>query len=581
MDPLLAKDVGRIALKIQEPSVRQKKLMAVFKRMFDADVDASGDLPNSEVREIFMKVAAAMGAAIDNVPEEEIEAGVNAMIAMIDADHSGSISFEELMAVLRANEDACAAIETADEERFAEGLKMFTQIAEQFLAGDFSLKNAPEAFFALTSVSTTIHKLSKDFDIIGRLKRTEETEATDVVGLLRVKSILEKTVVAFDDDAQKMLQQAEAQRALEKEAGFSFGGLSDHRFAALKDCIFGGHLATDLDSIAGAIGAAHLYNGVPVRCSDVNSETAWALERWGFKLPAKIEDVITPEARVCLVDFQQMTQLNPAINPKQIVGVIDHHALQNATIVTDLPIYIDIRPWGSMATIIAHNFLTMHKVLPPNLAGLLLAAILSDTLNLQSPTSTDMDALIVGVLAKISNVGDANQYAKDQFKAKSAEIDSMSEHQLINGDLKKFAVNGIKMGFGVVETTNPEALEGRIPELLKELPFVKQEQGFDILFFAIVDIVGMRSDMLLCGPREVALAEVTFQRPHKKSIMDMGGKVSRKLDFVPALTNVLSQELHSVNVMSIAEVDVNAEGTEIVMCEKSNGRLIRVTCASE
>ena len=129
--------------------------------------------------------------------------------------------------------------------------------------------------------------------------------------------------------------------------------------------------------------------------------------------------------------------------------------MQNATIVTDLPIYIDIRPWGSMATIIAHNFLVMNKVLEPTLAGLLMSAILSDTLNLQSPTSTDMDALMMGVLFKLAGVEDPNQYAKEQFKAKSAEIDAMSPHQLLVGDLKKFVCNGVQMGVGVVETTSP------------------------------------------------------------------------------------------------------------------------------
>lgn len=67
----------------------------------------------------------------------------------------------------------------------------------------------------------------------------------------------------------------------------------------------------------------------------------------------------------------------------RIVGVIDHHALQNATIVTDMPIYIDIRPWGSMSTIIAHNFFTLNRRPKKSTAGMLLCAILSDTLNLQ------------------------------------------------------------------------------------------------------------------------------------------------------------------------------------------------------
>ena len=77
----------------------------------------------------------------------------------------------------------------------------------------------------------------------------------------------------------------------------------------------------------------------------------------------------------------------------------------------------------------------------------------------------------------------------------------MSPHQLLTGDLKKFVCNGVKVGFGVVETTSPEACISRKAALLGELPHVKQEREFDVLFFAIVDIVQMRSQILLCGPR--------------------------------------------------------------------------------
>ena len=120
----------------------------------------------------------------------------------------------------------------------------------------------------------------------------------------------------------------------------------------LKDAIFVGHLVTDLDSVAGAIGAAALYGGKAALASNINSETQYALDYWKVELPPTIEDVLKekPNAEICLVDHQQTSQMNPNINSDQIVGVIDHHALQSKTIVTDKPIYIDIRPWGSMST---------------------------------------------------------------------------------------------------------------------------------------------------------------------------------------------------------------------------------------
>lgn len=120
----------------------------------------------------------------------------------------------------------------------------------------------------------------------------------------------------------------------------------------LKDALFVGHLVTDLDSVAGAIGAAALYGGKAVIASDVNSETQFALDYWKMETPPRIEDVLKekPDFDICLVDHQQTSQMNSCINVDKIVGVIDHHALQSKTIVTDKPIYIDIRPWGSMST---------------------------------------------------------------------------------------------------------------------------------------------------------------------------------------------------------------------------------------
>jgi len=119
----------------------------------------------------------------------------------------------------------------------------------------------------------------------------------------------------------------------------------------LGGCLFVGHLVTDMDSIAGSIGAAELYGGTAARASEVNSETEFCLDYWGMSSPPPIEELMVDmaDAGICLVDHQQMSQLNKSIDLDRIVGVIDHHALQNSTIVTDRPIYIDIRPWGSMS----------------------------------------------------------------------------------------------------------------------------------------------------------------------------------------------------------------------------------------
>lgn len=231
----------------------------------------------------------------------------------------------------------------------------------------------------------------------------------------------------------------------------------------------------------------------------------------------------------------------------RIVGVIDHHALQNATIVTDMPIYIDIRPWGSMSTIIAHNFFTLGRRPKKSTAGMLLCAILSDTLNLQGPTTTEWDRLMVAILVEITGVEDVQDLASRQFKAKSHELAGLSSSALINGDQKVFTFKTEKfegsVGFAVIETTDDDVIMSRAADLLVALQEDKEAKKLDALFLGVVNIVKLRSNLLLCGPNEVSLAQASFA--HGKLldnesgpafIMDIGGLVSRKKDFIPAVT---------------------------------------------
>lgn len=233
--------------------------------------------------------------------------------------------------------------------------------------------------------------------------------------------------------------------------------------------------------------------------------------------------------------------------------MIDHHALQNATIVTDMPIYIDIRPWGSMSTIIAHNFLTLNKRPKKSTAGMLLCAILSDTLNLQGPTTTEWDKLLVAVLVELADVHDVQFLATQQFKAKSSELAFLSAPNLVNGDQKVFSFKTERfegsVGFAVIETTDDEVILNKTPELLLALADDKQKKGLNVLFLAVVNIVALRTYLLLCGHQERSLAKAAFSAGielenstgNEAYLMDLGGLVSRKKDFIPAVTGAIKK----------------------------------------
>jgi manganese-dependent inorganic pyrophosphatase len=192
-----------------------------------------------------------------------------------------------------------------------------------------------------------------------------------------------------------------------------------------------------MDSIGSAIGAAEIFGGTASRASDINTETAFALEHFGISVPPPFLDVSTGR-NVCLVDHNQVSQMTAGIDPTFVRGIIDHHAMQKGALCTDAPIYVDIRPWGSACTIIAHMAVARRMPLRPSTAGLLLCGILSDTLNLRSPTTTRFDRVLAGFLARLAGVEDPDGLAQGLFKAKSRMLETMTPHGLVGGDLKSF-----------------------------------------------------------------------------------------------------------------------------------------------
>ena len=363
----------------------------------------------------------------------------------------------------------------------------------------------------------------------------------------------------------------------------------------LKGALFCGHVVTDLDSIAGAIGAAVLHGGVAARASEINSETEFALEYWNCSLPEKIEDLIEEESKVCLVDFQQQSQLNAAIPMKNIVGIIDHHALQSNTIVTEKPIFVDIRPWGCMSAIIAHSFLMYKRYLPRKIGGMLLSAILSDTLNLKSPTTTEWDRRIVAMLVQYIGVKDINELAAKQFRAKSHSLSVMSAYQLVSGDMKQFKFHSgeagdeeIKIAYSVIETTDAEAATSRLIELLPEMRKVKEELKVHAMLLAIVDIVNLTSALVLCGRTEQSLAKAAYDGAlvdGNTHLMELKGLVSRKQDFIPPLTKAVKGGwiVPKFDGMARSEsrIDVAEGEVEVVYSENPQGELRRVAHEEE
>eukprot|EP00501_MAST-03F_sp_TOSAG23-6_P002478 GSMAST32.ASY1.ANO1.2588.1 assembled CDS len=381
----------------------------------------------------------------------------------------------------------------------------------------------------------------------------------------------EKALTFYEAVAKVVALRLEDKNAEEKEETCSLGVF----IPDLANCIFTGHTNTDMDSIASAIAAAHLYpGGIAARSSDINSETEFCLKRWDIPMPIPFIEALdaqrkqnaiinmenSPEhtSRVCLVDHNQITQSPAQLEESFVVGIIDHHAMQKKTICTDKPVFVDIRPWGSACpTTILHPFILTYFSLNTHLtyitnnkiAGMLLSGILSDTLNLQSPTTTNHDRLAVATLASIAGVDDINTLAIEQFRAKSTSLASLSAYQIVCGDRKIFDCGGEIMAFGTCEFYGGmNSLLGRISEFMYFLFFFKFDFFFEeklrYNFLTLVDIENMHSILVMPTMAEVLLARCAFKTTNKdnKNIepLHYRNRVSRKHDFIPPLAAAIN-----------------------------------------
>ncbi|ROS01392.1 manganese-dependent inorganic pyrophosphatase [Sinobacterium caligoides] len=298
-----------------------------------------------------------------------------------------------------------------------------------------------------------------------------------------------------------------------------------------------GHLSPDSDTIGSAIGAAELFGGEPRRAGELNKETAFVMDYCGAELPK----MITKEEgqTVGLVDFNQKTQLHKDVDNKDIVAIIDHHAIQDQPITFNTAMSVDIRPWGSAATILADRFEKMGKQPTKSTACVLLAGILSDTLIFESPTTCPQDKPFAEKLAKFAGIDDLYAFGTAMLEAKS-DLADVSTYDVLKGDFKHYEINGKKVGFGVAETLKPEQLIERQAAFLEEMTGEKAKQGLDFIFFAIVDTKNKQSHLVIYSDAEAELAGTAYGAAAENNWMLLPGLISRKKQLMPVIQEVLS-----------------------------------------
>lgn len=198
----------------------------------------------------------------------------------------------------------------------------------------------------------------------------------------------------------------------------------------------------------------------------------------------------------------------------------------------------------------AHLFALHEQYLPIPVAGMMLSGILSDTLNLKSPTTTSWDERMVSMLVQFTGLDDVNMFAASQFRAKSRELSHMSPYALVHGDSKLFQFDSsdgretYKIGYSVIETTDAEASLQRGDELISELKIAREERDLTAMLLAIVDIVNMNSILLISGVVEESLATAAYGETMnlENHCMALPNRVSRKKDFIPPLARAIQRD---------------------------------------
>ena len=301
-----------------------------------------------------------------------------------------------------------------------------------------------------------------------------------------------------------------------------------------------GHKNPDTDSICSAISYAYLKNETgmeaePIRLGELNNETIFALEKFGFDAPRLVERVSSEVSQVILVDHNERQQSAEDIDEVQVIEVVDHHRIANFE--TTDPLYFRAEPVGCTTTILLKLFKENDVEVPANIAGLMLSAIISDSLLFKSPTCTEQDVQAARELAGIAGIN-AEEYGLAMLKA-GADLSNKTLEDLISLDSKEFEAGEHRFEVAQVNAIDVNEVISRQKELEILMNQVIEKKGLDLFVFAVTDILNNDSAAIVLGKR-AGIIETAF----KSSVVDnrvlLPGVVSRKKQIVPVITEALS-----------------------------------------
>ena len=301
-----------------------------------------------------------------------------------------------------------------------------------------------------------------------------------------------------------------------------------------KEVLIFGHKNPDTDTICSAMVEEILnrkngWETKAVRLGNLNKETQYVLNYLGLEAPELIEKVEEGQ-EVLLVDHNEFGQSVEGIEKAKILGVTDHHRISNFE--TSEPLYYTAKPYGCTSTILFEEFKQLGHEIEKTEAILMASAIISDTLLLKSPTTTDHDRKALEELGKIAGIN-IEEYGLEMLKA-GTDLDDFSAEELINLDAKSLDKDGTKFVIAQVNTVSIEDVLKRQNELEEAMKNAIAEKGLSLFVLAITDILNSNSEIIALGTKTDAV-EKAFDKKLENNKAFLEGVVSRKKQLLPVI----------------------------------------------
>ena len=295
-----------------------------------------------------------------------------------------------------------------------------------------------------------------------------------------------------------------------------------------------GHQNPDTDAITSSIVMANYEkllgnDAVACRLGNLNKETEYALNYLGVEVPELIEEL--PEgSNVILVDHNSPLESIKDQDKMNILKVVDHHKL---ALETGYPLFYRAEAVGCTETVLYKMYKEAGFEIEKKIAGLMLSAILSDTLLLKSPTTTDDDRKAVEDLEKLSGL-DRNVYGLEMLKA-GTDLSSFSIDEILALDCKRIDFKEVKARVNQVNTASiPDVMQMQA-ELEEGMKKVIDEEGLDLYMLLITDIINSNSQVIALG-NAADLVERSYNVKLENNTALLEGVVSRKKQVVPIMT---------------------------------------------